>query len=90
MKPGLTAAEIRSLPATIDLVTAGRIFGIGRTTAYHLARTGEFPCRVLRIGRTYRVSTAAVLAALGLSADDGAGLSGEPARGGQPAPQEND
>ncbi|MFV2179629.1 helix-turn-helix domain-containing protein [Actinomadura sp. LOL_016] len=88
MKPGPTAAEIRSLPATIDLVTAGAIFGIGRTTAYRLARIGEFPCRVLRVGRTYRVPTAAVLAALGLGTDDEAGRPGE--SGGQPASQESD
>lgn len=90
MKPGLTAAEIRSLPATIDLVTAGAIFGIGRTTAYHLARAGDFPCRVLRIGRTYRVSTADVLVALGLSADAEARRPGEPEPGGQSASQESD
>ncbi|GGV45151.1 hypothetical protein GCM10010182_81950 [Actinomadura cremea] len=90
MKPGLTAAEIRSLPATIDLVTAGRIFGIGRTTAYRLAHAGEFPCRVLRIGRTYRVPTAAVQAALGLGTDNEAKPPGGPEPGEQPASQEND
>ncbi|TYB41010.1 helix-turn-helix domain-containing protein [Actinomadura chibensis] len=63
----MTAAEIRSLPATIDLVTAGRVFGVGRTKAYQLARTGEFPCRVLRVGQSYRVSTADLLAVLGLT-----------------------
>ncbi|MFI0487079.1 DNA-binding protein [Actinomadura sp. 9N215] len=67
MKAGLTAAEIRSLPATIDLVTAGRVFGVGRTKAYQLARTGQFPCRVLRVGRNYRVPTAELLTVLGLA-----------------------
>ncbi|SPT51208.1 DNA-binding protein [Actinomadura madurae] len=67
MKPGLTPAEIRSLPVTIDLVTAGRAFGVGRTKAYQLARTGQFPCKVLRVGHSYRVSTADLLAAIGLS-----------------------
>ncbi|WP_242891140.1 DNA-binding protein [Actinomadura litoris] len=66
VKPGLTPAEIRSLPVTIDLVTAGRAFGVGRTKAYQLARTGQFPCKVLRVGRNYRVATADLLAALGL------------------------
>jgi hypothetical protein len=32
--------------------------GIGRTKAYELARAGEFPCRVLRHGRTYAVAAA--------------------------------
>lgn len=67
MKPGLTPAEIRSLPAVVDLVTAGRAFGIGRTTAYQLARTGRFPCRVMQVGRGYRVRTADLLNALGLT-----------------------
>ncbi len=67
MKPGLTPAELRSLPVTIDLVTAGRAFGIGRTKAYQLARTGDFPCRVLQVGQSYRVSTADLQATLGFS-----------------------
>ncbi|MDL4817354.1 helix-turn-helix domain-containing protein [Actinomadura opuntiae] len=67
---GLTAAEIRSLPATIDLVTAGRIVGVGRTKAYQLARSGRFPCRVLRIGRNYRVCAADLIAVLGLACDN--------------------
>lgn len=67
MRSGLTPAELRSLPVTVDLVTAGRAFGVGRTKAYQLARTGRFPCRVLCIGRNYRVLTADLLAALGLT-----------------------
>ncbi|GAA2456227.1 hypothetical protein GCM10010191_89480 [Actinomadura vinacea] len=80
MNPGLTPAELRSLPVTVDLVTAGRAFGIGRTTAYQLARTGQFPCRVLRIGRSYRVRTADLLTALGLAVDTSFG----PSPDGQP------
>ncbi|SEG79033.1 Helix-turn-helix domain-containing protein [Thermomonospora echinospora] len=68
MTRGLSPAEIRSLPVTIDLVTAGRALGVGRTKAYQLARAGRFPCRVLRIGRSYRVATADLLAVLGLPA----------------------
>ncbi|MEO3830333.1 DNA-binding protein [Actinomadura sp. B10D3] len=83
MKPGLSAAEIRSLPVTIDLVTAGRAFGVGRTKAYQLARIGDFPCKVLRVGRSYRVSTADLLAALGL---ENTALAGgdQPSTDGQP------
>jgi hypothetical protein len=40
MTRGLTPAELQSLPAVVDLVTAGRAFGIGRTKAYQLAQTG--------------------------------------------------
>jgi predicted DNA-binding transcriptional regulator AlpA len=62
-----TADEIRSWPATVDLQTAGRAWGIGRDQAYRLAREGEFPVPVLRLGRYLRVSRAAVLAALGIA-----------------------
>ena len=63
---GLSLQELRALPAVVDLLTAARAFGVGRTRAYELAARGEFPCRVLRIGGTYRVPTADLLAVLGL------------------------
>ncbi|WP_238580822.1 helix-turn-helix domain-containing protein [Streptomonospora alba] len=56
-----TLEELNSLPPTIDLMTAARMLGIGRTKAYELARQGEFPCHVIRIGEQYRVSTADLL-----------------------------
>jgi hypothetical protein len=62
----LTFAHIAGLPVTVDLLTAARALGIGRTTAYTLARTGEFPCPVLRVGGSYRVPTVGVLRLLGL------------------------
>lgn len=63
---GMTTAELRRLPASIDLETAGRALGVGRTKAHELVRAGEFPARVLRLGRAYRVVTADVLALLGV------------------------
>ncbi|WP_021592208.1 hypothetical protein [Actinomadura welshii] len=71
MRAGLTPAEIRTLPAVVDLVTAGRALGVGRTKSYELARTGRFPCPVLRVGRSYLVPTTGLLTLLGLT--DGAG-----------------
>lgn len=65
MRAGMSLAELGELPAVIDLVTAGRALGIGRTKAYELARSGEFPCRVLRVGRTYLVPTPELLTLLG-------------------------
>ncbi|TMR89550.1 helix-turn-helix domain-containing protein [Nonomuraea basaltis] len=65
MTARLTLAEIQHLPAVVDVVTAGRALGMGRTTAYQLARQGRFPCRILRIGKKYLVPTAALLAFLG-------------------------
>ncbi|MGW4796330.1 hypothetical protein ACWEPC_28305 [Nonomuraea sp. NPDC004297] len=60
----LTIEELLALPATVDLRTAGMAFGIGRTKAHELARNGEFPCPVLRVGYAYRVGRAAILRAL--------------------------
>lgn len=63
--PALTIEELRALPPVIDLPTAARVLGIGRTVAYRLVRTGEWPTPVLRLGGTIRVPTAPLLALLG-------------------------
>jgi len=62
----LTLAELQDLPAVTSLVTAGQALGVGRTKAYELARAGEFPCPVIRAGKTYLVPTAGLLELLGL------------------------
>jgi Helix-turn-helix domain len=62
-----TINQLASLPPTIDLMTAAKILGIGRTKAYELARHGEFPCLVIRVGDLYRVSTSGLLRLLGIS-----------------------
>jgi hypothetical protein len=66
----LSAAELRDLPTAVDIVTAGRAFGIGRTKSHEPARAGQFPVPVLRLGNTYRVTRAALLQALGESPTD--------------------
>jgi hypothetical protein len=66
MAQALTTEELLALPATVDLPTAGRAFGIGRTKAHELARNGTFPCKVLRVGNSYRVGRAAILRCLGI------------------------
>jgi hypothetical protein len=58
--------ELLALPVTVDLVTAGRAFRMGRTKAYELARTDQFPCQVLPLGRRFVVTKSALLAALGV------------------------
>lgn len=65
-RDGLTRAELLALPVTLDIPTAARALGLGRSTAYELARRGEFPCRILRIGSSYRVPTAELLRVLGI------------------------
>ncbi len=69
-RDGMTRAELLALPAVVDVTTAARALGLGRSTAYDLARRGEFPCRVLHIGSSYRVPTAELLRVLGIEPAD--------------------
>lgn len=57
--------ELLALPVTVDVVAAGRALGMGRTMAYDLAKRGEFPIRLLRLGAKYRVARADLLRYLG-------------------------
>lgn len=59
--------EVRALPAAVDLLTAGRAFGLSRTTAYALAKRGDFPVPLLRLGAQYRARRADILRALGIA-----------------------
>jgi hypothetical protein len=68
MRP-VTIALLRSTP-TVGLMTAARALGLGRTKAYELAKHEQFPCRVIKIGDTYRVPTAGLLELLGVAAED--------------------
>jgi hypothetical protein len=61
-----TIDAVRGLGVTTDVETAGAILGIGRSKSYELAKGGEFPVRVLRIGRRYKVPIPAILALLGV------------------------
>ena len=63
-------------PNVVDIKTAGKALGLSRTRAYELAKRGEFPCRLIRIGESYRVPTAELLRLLGI----------EPGHPGTPAP----
>lgn len=61
-----TEERVRALGVRTDIVTAGQIFGMGQTKAYELARRGQFPVPVLKLGATYVVPTAPILALLRL------------------------
>jgi len=67
MRP-VTIAQLRKT-ATVDLMTAAAALGLGRTRAYQLVQRDEFPCRVIRIGDTYRVPTPGLLELLGVTAE---------------------
>jgi hypothetical protein len=68
--PPLTTADVLALPATVPLSVGNRALGIGRTTGYTLARQGRYPCKVIRVGKTYRVATADLRRVLGLHSAD--------------------
>ncbi|MEU6234174.1 hypothetical protein [Kitasatospora sp. NPDC047058] len=68
---GMGRAELLALPVAIDLDTANRAIGLGRSKGYELASLGDYPCRVLRLGKKYRVITADLLRLLGI--EDAAG-----------------
>lgn len=79
MMKQMSLAELEALPVAVDLETAGRAFGIGRTKAHELARSGAFPCRVLRAGAKYRVPRTAILEALGFASASNATTTGDAA-----------
>ncbi|MGW2306872.1 helix-turn-helix domain-containing protein [Actinomadura luteofluorescens] len=54
----MSREELAALPTTTTIETAARALGLGRTRAYQLARENRFPCKVIRIGTSYRVITA--------------------------------
>jgi hypothetical protein len=65
----VTISQLRA-SATVDLMTAARALGLGRTKAYELAKREQFPCRVIRIGEHYRIPTAGLLELLGVTAEE--------------------
>jgi predicted DNA-binding transcriptional regulator AlpA len=72
----LTVRELIGLPVSVDLITAGKAFGLSRAGSYELHARGEFPCQTLRVGRFIRVARAELLRVLGVAdvpSSDGGG-----------------
>lgn len=63
----MTADEVRALPAVVDLPTAARVLGLGRSAAYELVRTGAWPTPVLRLGKLIKVPSAPLAELVGLA-----------------------
>lgn len=61
MSTALTLAQIRKLPATVDVETAAAALGVSRSTAYEWLRAGEFPAKTISVRRRHRVITASLL-----------------------------
>jgi len=52
---------------TVDLPIANSALGISRAHGYALAKRGDYPVKVLRLGCSYRVVTTDLLHLLGLA-----------------------
>jgi predicted DNA-binding transcriptional regulator AlpA len=65
----LTVRDLLDLPPTVDVETASRALGISRSHGYNLARAGQYPVRVVRAGRSFRVVTAELRRVLGVEAE---------------------
>ena len=65
-RPRATREEILAWPPTVPLETGALAFGLPRSTAYDLAKRGEFPAKVIKAGRHPIVITSDVWAVLGL------------------------
>lgn len=57
----MSVEELFSLPVMVDLATANRALGIGRTVGYRLARQGQYPVPLIRVGSRYRITRASLL-----------------------------
>lgn len=57
----MTVERAQNLPPVVDVPTAAAILGIGRTAAYELIRSGQWPTPILRLGRLIRVPSAPLL-----------------------------
>ena len=68
--------DLEGLGPTVDVPTAARLLGCGRTLGYELVRRGEFPCQVLRLGHRLVVPTAELLRVLGVEPSPAGGATG--------------
>ncbi|MBO0885147.1 MAG: helix-turn-helix domain-containing protein [Mycobacterium sp.] len=51
----------QKLPATLTVVEAAELLGIGRTLAYELIRTDAWPTPVIRLGKLIKIPSGPLL-----------------------------
>lgn len=49
------------VPAVLDVPQAARLLGIGRTLAYELVRTNQWPTPVIRMGRLIKIPSGPIV-----------------------------
>jgi hypothetical protein len=75
----MSVREVLDLPVAISLEDANRALGLGRSNGYAMARSGEYPLPLLRLGRKYRCKRSDLLSLLNIT-DPEAPTRAEPAR----------
>ncbi len=63
----LARSELLALPVSVGLEMAKRAISQGRSKGSGLAGRDAYPCRVLRLGKCYRVITEDLLRVLGIT-----------------------
>ncbi len=58
--------DLTDLPPALNVKRAAALLCVSSDSLYDAIRAGQSPVPVLRVGRTIRIPTAAVLAALGV------------------------
>ena len=51
----MTHDELLALPPVVDVPTAAKVLGIGRSLAYDLVRRGDWPTPVLHVGKLIKI-----------------------------------
>ena len=63
----MTRAELAALPPILDVPTAARVLGIGRSLAYDLIRQSRWPTPVVRVGKLIKIPTGPLLELLAIA-----------------------
>jgi len=75
----MTRDELAALPTVLDVPTAAKVLGIGRSLAYDLVRRDDWPTPVLHVGKLIKIPTEPLVRLLGAApetgSDPGAGVS---------------
>jgi hypothetical protein len=61
---GLTLAQVRELPAAVDVPTAALALSMSRSALYEAIAEGRCPVQTITVGRRIRVLTHSLIAVL--------------------------
>ena len=74
--PSTHPTVVAPLPPTVSVKTAAMLFRVSRTAAYRAAKArlagdeSQWPTPVIKVGRSVRIPTTALIDALGISAEE--------------------